>query len=138
MAGRIRRPRFGVRAMLLGVAIAAVLWAVALNWLPAALRKRRAEALLAEQYRSLVDPGAAPIQSFDRLGERRPGDLVAAEGLAAGTSPGDSCGWSRRLATPAADCPWSGDRRRICRAFGRRTGSANGSSRPMTSRWAAR
>ena len=76
MARSGRRGRFGVRAMLLGVAVAAAISAALLNWLPTIQRRRRVDSLVEAQYRSLLDPGAAPTQSFGRLAERRPADLA--------------------------------------------------------------
>ncbi len=72
-----RRGRLGLRAMLGGVAVAAAIGAALLNWIPSAVRRWRVEALLGRQYQSLVDPGAAPSQSFWRLEETRRGDLAA-------------------------------------------------------------
>lgn len=121
MAGTVRRPRIGVRGMLLGVAIAAVLSAVVLNWLPAVLRRRRVEALLAEQYRAMVGPNAAPIQSFGRLGEQRPADLMTLQSSARDVArrllrmvetPGDPGGGLPLEWRPSAHLPgvWAADR----------------------------
>jgi hypothetical protein len=76
MAKATRRVRFGVRGLLAGIAVAAVVAAPLLNWLPSMARRRQAEVLLEGQYRSLLDPGAIPIQSFGRLAEKRPADLA--------------------------------------------------------------
>ena len=121
MAKTDRRPRFRVREMLVAVAIVALLGAAALNWLPSEWRRRRAEALLAEQYRSLVAPNAAPIQSFGRLGERRPADLADLRGSARAVArrllrmvetPGDPGGGLPLEWRPSPHLPgvWAADR----------------------------
>ncbi len=121
MARPGRRARFGVRAMLLGVAVAAALSAAFLNWLPSILQRQRAEAILGQQYRSLVDPGAVAVQSFERLGERRPADLatlrssardVARRLLRMVEAPGDPAGGLPLEWRPPAHLPgvWAAGR----------------------------
>ncbi len=77
---RPARPRFGVRAMLAAVAVAALVCAAAFVWLPPIYNRARIDAILRAMYAAHNPKSgflSTPVNDFHRLRDTRPDDHAA-------------------------------------------------------------